>query len=69
MTYTIRVTLRVRGTQRIIREFLRPEYAGNTSSHATRFETVQAADDAADIASDNWRAAGHTVIGTDIYHD
>lgn len=67
MAYTIRLIVKVRDSRRIIKPFLRPEHATNTSSHATRFDTVEAADVAADIAAEHFRAAGHTVIGSDTF--
>jgi hypothetical protein len=65
MKYTVRIELRVRNTKRTIRQFIRPEYAHNTSSHATKFDTMEDAQAVADRVSDYYRNAGHTVIGED----
>lgn len=67
MPYTIRLIVRVKGTKRIIKPFVRAEYALNVSSHATRFDTVNAADAAADIVADNMWGTGHTVLGSDVF--
>lgn len=65
--YTVRITIQVRNSKRLIREFLRPEFALNTSSHATAFDSVEQAENAADIAAENFRGNGHTYIGMDIF--
>jgi hypothetical protein len=67
MPYTLRITLQVRGTRRILRTFIRPEFAHNTSSHATRFATLEEAETAADMHAERAREKGHTFIGADFY--
>ena len=65
--FTIRLIVKVRGTRRTIREFVRAEYALNVSSHAYRYTTRDEADAAADLVADRFREAGHTVIGSDLF--
>ncbi len=65
--YTVRLRVQIAGGRRVIRPFIRSEYAPNTSSHADGFDTIDAAERAADDVTERYRAAGHTVIGTDIY--
>lgn len=67
MAYTVRQTVRVRGTRRTFKSFIRAEYATNTSSHADQFETIEAAENAADRVKECYEAAGHTVIVTDFF--
>lgn len=67
MHYTLRITLRVRGTRRILKTFIRPEYAHNISSHATRFDTLEAAEAAADMHAERTRENGHTFISADFF--
>ena len=68
MYYTIRLSFQVVGTRRIIRTFIRPEYATNTSSHATRFDSMDAADAAADVLIPQMEATGRArFIGSDIF--
>jgi hypothetical protein len=67
MAYTVRIHIQVRNTRRILKTFLRPEYAVNTSSHANRYESLEAAENAADEAIEHFRAAGHTYICSDFY--
>jgi hypothetical protein len=65
--YTVRHTVRVAGTKRTFKAFVRAEYALNTSSHADAFDTMDKAERAADDVADRYRAAGHTVLVTDIF--
>jgi hypothetical protein len=65
--FTVRLIIKVRGTKRIIKEFIRAEYALNTSSHADRFYSIDEAEMAADKLAEIFTAAGHTIIGTDIF--
>lgn len=67
MRYTVRIILRVRGTKRILKTFLRPEYALNVSSHATVFDSIDDAERAVDIQKEYAEIAGHTFIGADFY--
>ena len=68
MSYTVvRLRIQVRNSRRQIREFIRPEYATNTSSHAERFDTIDAAENAADRVKDHYEGAGHTYIGADFF--
>jgi hypothetical protein len=65
--YTVKITIRIRGTKRLLRSFIRPEYALNTSSHATVFDSIQDAETVADKQAEIARANGHTFIGVDFY--
>ena len=65
--FTVRLIVRVRGTKRIIKTFIRSEYALNTLSHADTFETLGDAEIAADALADDMSSRGHTVIGADFY--
>lgn len=68
VAYTVRLTFKVNGTRRTFRTFIRPEYAINTSSHATRYETMEEAERAADIVVENAVASGRsTFIGADFF--
>lgn len=67
MRYTVRFIIQVRGTKRILKSFIRSEYALNTSSHATQFDSMDAAERAADIQKERAKASGHTFIGADFY--
>lgn len=68
MHYTVRLTFKVNGTRRILKTFIRPEYAVNTSSHATTYDTVEAAENAADALREEMLAAGRvTYIGADFF--
>ena len=67
MAYTVRYTIRVRGTRRILKSFIRSEYALNTSSHADRFNSIDAAEHAADTMAERASGAGHTYIGADFF--
>lgn len=67
MSYTVRLTIQIRQSRRLLKTFLRPESALNTSSHADRFATIEEAEAAADRAGDTFGAAGHTYIGADFY--
>lgn len=67
MAYTARLSIQVRGTKRITKQFIRSEYATNTSSHATRFESMDAAERAADVLAEDYGGRGHTFIGADFF--
>ena len=65
--YTVRLKIQVRGSRRVIKTFIRPEYAHNTSSHADRFASLDEAEAKADEVADRFRQAGHTYIGADFF--
>jgi len=67
MYYTVRFTVRVRNSRRQFKAFIRPEYAPNTSSHATRFGSLKEAESEADKVAEYYSEAGHTVIVTDFF--
>lgn len=67
MYYTVRFIIQVRGTRRILKSFIRAEYALNTSSHATQFDSMDAAERAADKQKEYAEENGHTFIGADFY--
>jgi len=66
MRYTVQLVIRVRGTRRLLRTFIRPEdaIANNTSSHATRFDSFEDAQRASDQLQQRFEDAGHTYIKT-----
>lgn len=65
MRYTVQLVIRVRGTRRLLRTFIRPEHAiANTSSHATRFDSFEDAQRASDQLQQRFEDSGHTYIET-----
>jgi len=66
--YTVKLRFELAGKRRKINEFIRPEYATNTSSHATRYDTIDEAEKAADLVSGLMLASGRLVyLGADFY--
>jgi hypothetical protein len=62
MAYTVRLHFKVNGTRRTLKTFIRPEYAINTSSHADRFPTLDAAETAADDLVEQMSASGRVTF-------
>jgi len=67
MHYTVRLTIRAANSRRTFKSFIRDEYAMNTSSHATRFDSIEAAENAADVAFENYEGKGCKVMHVDFF--
>lgn len=65
--YTVRLDIQIRNSRRKIREFIRPENAINTSSHATGYATIEEAESAAETVRRYFEENGHTYLGHAIF--
>lgn len=60
--YVVKLHIQVRGTRRVIQEYIRAEYAPNVAEHADRFDTREQAENKADEIVEHFTAAGHKFI-------
>jgi len=59
--YIVSFEYRLRQSSKLRRQFIRAEYAPDNAANATRFETYNAAETAADIVRKNFQDMGRSV--------